>query len=577
MAKLFDFTDPMGTENPTGVAAGEFQKSWNDIWDNPDLSEDEKATLSNKLREEAGVVATEAKVAGRQETVLTAKKDLADYADSLPTDLTPEKKKFLLAAKMKNILDTHGVNPYELAPAKKEVEQPVTAVSTEAPSAAPSGVPGVSEGPTLRGLAGRVRAQSRRALTDFEKTQEKIADAQEEKTLALESARIRGEALAAEESTYFTKQEERQQKQAVTMQGMEEERTKRIQPLQDEFTGLLDDIKTAKIDPGRFWESRDTSQKVAFVLAAMLGTLAAGLRREKGHDPLAFLNKLSDRDIAAQKSNIENMRTAASGQSSLLAQMRAVFDDERGAEAAVRATQLQAANAELNKLRGRAGSVQMQNQIDQAQANIEVEIQKSAQAALSTQNSIIMTGLQTEANLIAQQRAIAAQEAAAQGKGMADMIKNQKEMQQLSVPGMAFSGEKRPTRDDAKTVQEAREGLVHLMGTVKAIEQLQKTFGTEYLSMIPGFETGPTKEMQSLAATLKFQLDVAYKLGSLSGQDYENLYKIVPEDPSGFWQDDITTLLNRVKTQANEGFLTTARQRGYVEQELGSDERLGIR
>lgn len=140
------------------------------------------------------------------------------------------------------------------------------------------------------------------------------------------------------------------------------------------------------IDPGRWWASRSTGQKVAGFVA-MLGRGLGG-----GGNPADWLMEHIDRDIAAQKASFDQKATAAGAAQQqgamargLYSDIRAQTQDEREADEIMRIAKLERAKAEFESLAARSAipSVMAQQQqtrlqLEQAIADRRMQLDKLA-------------------------------------------------------------------------------------------------------------------------------------------------------------------------------------------------------
>lgn len=102
------------------------------------------------------------------------------------------------------------------------------------------------------------------------------------------------------------------------------------------------ELAKQKVDPGRWWASRNTGQKIAGFIAAIVGGLAQSSSggRNVGLD---MINAEIDRDIEAQKTNIANGRADIMRRQGVVSELFARTGDlERSVEAARRAAKEQA-------------------------------------------------------------------------------------------------------------------------------------------------------------------------------------------------------------------------------------------
>jgi hypothetical protein len=93
-----------------------------------------------------------------------------------------------------------------------------------------------------------------------------------------------------------------------------------------------DRFANMKIDPGKFWADRTTGDKVMIAIGSVLGAFGAGYDNKA----VGILQNAIERDISAQKANVEIASTSLQKKDSLYKNMLSIFDDEREAEKAAR-------------------------------------------------------------------------------------------------------------------------------------------------------------------------------------------------------------------------------------------------
>ena len=81
--------------------------------------------------------------------------------------------------------------------------------------------------------------------------------------------------------------------------------------LQSNGRALTDAVLAKKIDPEHFWNSRTTGQRVMATIGMALGGLSSGMGGGPNY-AAQIINSAIDRDVNAQKANIDNMNTGVS-------------------------------------------------------------------------------------------------------------------------------------------------------------------------------------------------------------------------------------------------------------------------
>jgi hypothetical protein len=167
--------------------------------------------------------------------------------------------------------------------------------------------------------------------------------------------------------------QEQLQANAIAQQQRREQARIEAQQLGAQRQALSDELKRidTKVDPGRYWASRSTGQKVLGAIGLALGAVGAGA---DGVNRAALLmGQAIDRDIEAQKAEhtlaLRKGEQRAQQLDSIYAQNRGIYQDDLASLAASKATALELAD----------------NQVQQAAATYASPIAKANAAALSAQ------------------------------------------------------------------------------------------------------------------------------------------------------------------------------------------------
>lgn len=191
--------------------------------------------------------------------------------------------------------------------------------------------------------------------------------------LKLQKAGISGEAAAmgalgkAQANIY-----EQAQKTLGERQANFEKNTLDVRNLIDQTNK---DIKEAKIDPNKYLGDLSTIGKASTVLGLIFGGIGGGLQRTGQNVALDTLNKLIDRDISAQKANLDK-------KTSLLSSYYHQLGDMRTAENMARATMLEQFSDQL-----KSEAAKSQDPMAKARAN-----QALGQLQMQTAQIVAQTG-----------------------------------------------------------------------------------------------------------------------------------------------------------------------------------------
>ena len=249
--------------------------------------------------------------------------------------------------------------------------------------------------PSVRGLQKAIEAvpeayqKAEGALTEaFRKKRGAIGEWEETEK---EAARAEAGVLEARQTEYEALQARQHEREQERQDYISSEMVK----LRDAVTNL----RSAKVDPTRFYRHPDGSanypKTIAAAVAIGLGALGSTLpARYGGGGPnvaLQLVDKAIDRDIQAQRDDIANQRAGVGLQMNLLSQMRGMYADERKAELATKVAMLESYKMQLETTSARSGDERVANraamlvaETDQKQAQIlgDIEIASAKEHVL---------------------------------------------------------------------------------------------------------------------------------------------------------------------------------------------------
>jgi hypothetical protein len=133
--------------------------------------------------------------------------------------------------------------------------------------------------------------------------------------------------------------------------------------IQDRLKTLDGEMMSGKVDPNRLWSEASTGAKIGAVIGMLFSGIGAGVTG-KENMAIANLNRMIDRDVEAQKANIQNKQN-------LFSKYMAQLGDSRQAEAATRLHLLQGADVELKKAQAKAATPQAQAAFEKTKAQLE--------------------------------------------------------------------------------------------------------------------------------------------------------------------------------------------------------------
>lgn len=173
---------------------------------------------------------------------------------------------------------------------------------------------------------------------------------------------------AAEASAIESQINERKALEARVQQRVNEART-RFEKAQEDMARI-----DATIDPGRFWATRSTGDKVMGILGMVLGALGAG--PDGINKAAVMLNQAIDRDIDAQKSEYDaKLRKAGArvnAAQSFYAMARESAGDELGAMDLAHSLALKAVGANIRKMMAQTNDPAAKAQLQMLLAGIEM-------------------------------------------------------------------------------------------------------------------------------------------------------------------------------------------------------------
>jgi len=129
---------------------------------------------------------------------------------------------------------------------------------------------------------------------------------------------------------------------------IERDRRSAMSDAQQRFQRSVDALGAMREDPARLL--RSAAGGVSAAIAIGLGAAGAALAGGGENTALAIVQRNIDRDIAAQRTDIQTAGTAAEAQRSVLGLMRQEFSDQTAAETAARSAMLSAAAAQAQRV-----------------------------------------------------------------------------------------------------------------------------------------------------------------------------------------------------------------------------------
>jgi hypothetical protein len=123
-----------------------------------------------------------------------------------------------------------------------------------------------------------------------------------------------------------------------------------LAPQEAELLSLTKAVKEGKVDPNRFWSNQTTGQAFATTLGAMLGAFTEGWTGGRvRNSALAVIERAIDRDIQAQRANLERDRAALGAQRGLVSYYYSKLGDLDRAQGLARVALTDLAQVEAQK------------------------------------------------------------------------------------------------------------------------------------------------------------------------------------------------------------------------------------
>lgn len=237
---------------------------------------------------------------------------------------------------------------------------------------------------------------------------------------------------------------------------------------------------TAKVDSNKLWNDMGTGQKILAGLAIALGGYGGALSGKGDNKALDIINKAIDRDIEAQKFNIQNemqskqmktqnLRDQASMQGTLMNTLRQKYGDDLQAEAAMRSLMLQQTQLKLQQIASQTESNTVLENAKLVNAQLEREKQmqlQAMQARIATMAALRNLGTADVHNL----------DPAVEASLPENIQKVIKDRRERSLPGWEGSAKDKETAskflERVNEVQPAIDGVNRILAATKDINRV---------------------------------------------------------------------------------------------------------
>jgi hypothetical protein len=175
-------------------------------------------------------------------------------------------------------------------------------------------------------------------------------------------------------------------KDAQDMLDRAHEQNEKAAALEKQIDQASLEARDTKIDPERYWNSRNAFQKGAFMVANALGSFVEGYTNGAVKNPtVAKLNAAVDRDIDAQKEAIQQKRGRVADMRGALADMYRRFGNMDQAEAGARILLHQQLDAQAKEYAAASGNAVVQANADWLSDHLQAEIAKEKASIIAHQ------------------------------------------------------------------------------------------------------------------------------------------------------------------------------------------------
>lgn len=168
-----------------------------------------------------------------------------------------------------------------------------------------------------------------------------------------------------------------------------------LMDMQQKSQNIIDRVANDRVDPNRWWSSRNAGQKVA----GIAGILLSGLSGSDHNAALDAINSNINRDIEAQKVNLSNLKGASGEQLNLYGKMLDLYRSEPAAQAATQAALLRQFQDRIGAIAAKYNSPAVAAKAAQIQAQLGMQAASltgaaAVNAAQTAQQLYLQSGTQ---------------------------------------------------------------------------------------------------------------------------------------------------------------------------------------
>lgn len=355
---------------------------------------------------------------------------------------------------------------------------------------------------------------------------------------ALRDAAKAGQAKAAETTAQYERMQVDNQNRLEANQAAE---TARQTKLDESFKKLQDaqaDFAQQKVDPNRFWANKDTGDKVLAGIGLFLGAFS-----QSGSNPaVQVITQAINRDIDAQKANIDVKGQAVRNQQGIYGDMFARFKDQRAASEATRIAYLDNAQMKIQQISAKYAGPEIKAKADQAIGQLEQEKANARQQFQAAILARMPVGPDANPEWL------------------------DKDRRERFVPGMGLA----PTPKDAETMKDVMTSANQARTSLNALVKINST---DMKSLSPAMRANAEAQVASLIGPLR---GVLFGAGAKLNETEIGIIDGVAKNPTSFFSLDsankasLQALLQKVddgvraRAQAL-GMKTTADRLGFTQ------------
>ncbi len=223
----------------------------------------------------------------------------------------------------------------------------------------PAGAPRTAGGPAPAMGPGKPRGPS-----DYERGMKDLRHTYEEDKTAMQHGASAEEAKTDLIATGAQDIAQQKQNDQAIQQMEAANAAKTFGDYQAETQRQIDDVRSKVINPNRAYS--DTGSAVASVIGGLMGGIYQGINHLSNNPFIDQMNKVIDRDIAAQEKDLQTKKEAIGERKNLLGEMRATYKDEALAKIQARNLYYEGAKEQLMAEASQYDSPAIQARADQA-------------------------------------------------------------------------------------------------------------------------------------------------------------------------------------------------------------------